>query len=444
MGVDRAHSEGLFSEKSPEKYSGNMERRITTFQAGKQTGRLRKHSQSHLRRAFFPLVAALLLSGTVFAPPLSATVHRAKDRVTVSADSRIDDDLLITAGTCKIDGFVDGEVFSFSKDFRLSGTITGAGAVFAQTATIDGDIYHSLGMFSQRAFVSGTVRGSGYIFAEKIEIDDDALFQRDASFFGDSLFFGGEVSGKLQCVVGAATISGIVGRDLEITSDRSLRVLETAKVGGDLIVHGSAILDIEDGAEISGEVIRLEEASSGLSIGHVLSFFFSIGALFLLAVVTFSVARAHFQRSLSAVRKEPLRSLAFGLITFMAGLFVAFMLAITIVGLLAASILIVVLLGVLFLFGPLYVAGGLGEALIAPRREPGLVLSFLRILTGIVLIALLTLIPYAGVALYCLAGFIGLGAFVIAARDVNANNAPPNIGGQSVASDPHSSSKSTT
>jgi len=422
-----------------------MERRTTIFQAGYQASRLRNDSQGHLLRVSLFLVVVLLLSGIAFAPPLSATARRAKDRVSISSDSRINDDLLITAGTCKIDGFVDGDVLSFSKDFRLSGTITGAGVILAQKATIDGDIYHSLAMFCQRAFVSGTVRGSGYIFAEKIEIDEDALFQRDASFFADSLFFGGEVSGKLKCGAGAATISGTVGHDLEITSDRTLRVLETAKIGGDLIVHGSAVLDIEDGAEISGEVIRLEkEVSGGLSLGHVLSFFFSVGALFLLAVVIFSVARLHFQRSSRAVRKEPLRCLAFGLITFMAGFFVVFMLAITIVGLLAASVLFVALLVALFLFGPLYAASGLGEALIAPRREPGLVLSILRILAGIVLIALLTLIPYAGVALYCLAGFIGLGAFVISARDVRPENATPNIGGQAATSDPQSGVKNIT
>ncbi len=364
-------------------------------------------------------IITFLLLALFLAQPSLATTALNGDKLTVSKDTRIDDDLLITAGVCEVNGYVDGDILALARDFRLRGTITGVGVIASEYATIEGDISHSLAVFSRRAFVSGTVRGSSYMFVQKIEIDEEALFSRDVTLFCDTLFMGGTVSGKLRCRVGSeTTISGSVSEDLEINSDKSVRVLETANIGGDLIIHGTATLEVEEGAVITGEVVRLENQvsdSDGFSFSDLFRIFFVFGTLFTFGAMTLGVSRSHFERSSTAITQDTLRSFAFGIIALTAGAIITMVLIITFVGLLTAAILFALITLFMVLLGPLYVAGGLGMLILSSKRGHGFGVTLARVFVGLIILLAIASIPYAGLILYFLAGIIGFGAFIIGA-----------------------------
>ncbi len=367
----------------------------------------------------FSKIAVALLLGLIVVQPVSATIIRGGDKVIFAEDERIDDDLLLSAGVCEIDSYVDGDVLAFSRVYRMSGTISGVGVFFSERATLNGDISHSLLSFSRRILLSGTVRGSSYLFAQKVEIDEEALFSRDVTVFCDSLFMEGSVSGGLRCFVGSiAEISGSVVEDLEIEADKTLRILKTAHIGGDLIVHGTVELEIEDGAVIVGEVVRLDDeevASDGFSFGTIFKFFFTLSMLFTLAGVTLTVSRSHFERSTRAVTKETLRSFAFGLIALTAGIVATMVLAITLVGILTAAILFIIIVFIVALLGPIYTAGGIGALIVSSKNGAGIGVILVRLFIGLFILLLLTSIPYLGVVIYLLAGMLGFGSFIIGA-----------------------------
>ncbi len=367
------------------------------------------------------MILSVLLFGVILVKPSSATTRRSTDRVSVSESSRIDDDMLVAAGMFEVDGFVNGDVFAVARDFRLRGTIDGVVLVASEHSNIDGDISNSLAIFSRQAYVGATVRGSAYMFVQKIEIGEEALFSRDVTLFCDSLFMGGTINGKLNCTVGSQVkISGTVDGDLEITSDASIRILETARIGGDLIIHGeTSPLDIEDGAVISGEIVRLEgekSDSNTFSFDDVILLIYLVFAFFVLALITLFLSRSHFQRATTAVKKESLRSFAFGIVALVVGFFVSMALVITLIGIFSAAVLFSVIIVVTFLFGPIYAASGIGALVISSRTRDDLGISLARVFVGLVILFAISAIPYAGGALFFLAGVIGMGAFIIAAR----------------------------
>ncbi len=371
------------------------------------------------------LIIVALIFGVVFAKSSSATTRRSTDRVSVSEDSRIEDDMLVAAGMFEVDGFIDGDVFAVARDFRLRGTITGATLVASEHSNIDGDISHSLAIFSRRAFVGATIRGSSYMFAQKIEIGEEALFYRDVTLFCDTLFMGGTISGKLSCTVGSEVrISGKVDGDLEITSEMDIRILETAQIGGDLIVHGVTPVDVEDGAVISGEIVRLESEitdPSSFSFDDVVLRIYLLFAFFSLALVTLFVSRAHFQRATTVARKESLRSFAFGIVALVVGFFVSLALSITIVGLITAAVLFSAIILIMVLFGPIYAASGIGALILSSKASTDFGITLARIIVGLVILFAISAIPYVGGALFFLAGIIGLGAFIVAARSAETS-----------------------
>jgi len=225
-------------------------------------------------------------------------------------------------------------------------------------------------------------------------------------------------------VVGATQQLGevvVVGRSLEIRGtvresvlvvDGDLTVLPGGRVGKDVAVLGGQVT-LAPGARVGGAVVQAGDRLAWLTprtgLWLLLAYKAATALLILLGGL---LAVVLFPRRLDGVgraaRAAPLRIALAGLLGYLVAALAVVLLAITVIGLpLALALLVATLLA-----GLAGVAGAslaIGERLQAAGwrgQEPAI--------TGLGILALLSLVPVLGEALLALLGVLGLGAVLVA------------------------------
>lgn len=356
---------------------------------------------------------------------IEAVVIKEGKRISYPDGSFLDDDLLVLAASCRLAGTIDGDVLAFGKEVRNTGTISGIFIAAGQSVTHSGEIKHSLAVCGEVIFLDGIVGGTSYAFGATVEIGTEANLKRALYATCGYFVLDGEIGGDANINCETAVISGVVGGDLELKAEE-VEIRETATINGDLIVYcEEENLFIDDDALIGGEVVRRdpERGQSGLfDEFYFLSRLYFLAALLIIGLMVIVLSHKHVRRAASAIGSEPLRSLAFGILTFAGGLTLVVALSITVVGIPAAS-LVFISLGSMFIFvGQVYLATALAGFV---RREVdslgGTIVNFLL---GLVGLGALLFVPYAGILAYLLAGLIGAGGFIAGLKERKATFTP--------------------
>ena len=361
---------------------------------------------------------------------IEAVVMKEGKRISYPEGSFLDDDLLVFAASYRLAGTIDGDVLAltFFQDIRNSGIITGAFFAAGTGVTHTGEVRHSLAALGEVVFLDGIVGGTSYALGGTVEIGTEANLKRDLYAACGYFVLDGEIGGDANINCETAVISGVVGGDLELKAEE-VEIRETATINGDLIVYcEEENLFIDDDALIGGEVVRRdpERGQSGLfNKFYFLSRLYFLAALLIIGLMVIVLSHKHVRRAASAISSEPLRSLAFGILTFAGGLTLVMALSITVVGIPAAS-LVFIALGSMFIFvGQVYLAIALAGFVRQKVDSPGgTIVSFLL---GLVGLGALLFVPYAGILTYLLAGLIGAGGFIAGLKERKATITPTAI-----------------
>ena len=329
-------------------------------------------------------------------------------------DTPLNDDALITGLRVNIEAPIHGDVAAFASYISLDTTITGALVAAGQRITLGGEVGGSALVFSNDLVIDGRVNGTVMALAENISVTEKATFERDLYALAQQAFISGRMRGDLTIGARYASIGGEIDGDVSIRA-QSVEILDGTVIGGDLEIVGCLDPDIADGAEILGKVdVRPEEESEEESeswggVGFTLYMYISF---FVVGVLLVLVTRRHYALAASAVTGATGRSLAYGILGIGAGIGLFIFLLLTLVGALAA----VIALGLVILFmsflGQLYTAGAVGSLLLSSdtSSSPGQWIAALLI--GLVIIALLSQIPFVGWIVYLVSGLAGLGGFI--------------------------------
>ena len=188
--------------------------------------------------------------------PSFAMEHRHGQFVTVAANETVDDTLLATGNTVRVEGVVNGDLLAFGQTVEVRGTVkgdvvTGAKRVVV-TGTVEGRIYN----FSQSLDLEGQLGHSLYGFAQSLRVDDRSHVGEGVVVAAGEVSLEGDVKRSVDIMgSGNADVSGSVGRDLTIFGGRSLTLTDTARVGGNLSARVRELKDVHiaDGATIAGK-----------------------------------------------------------------------------------------------------------------------------------------------------------------------------------------------
>jgi Putative zinc-finger len=345
--------------------------------------------------------------------PSFAMEHRHGQFVTVAANETVDDTLLATGNTVRVEGVVNGDLLAFGQTVEVRGTVkgdvvTGAKRVVV-TGTVEGRIYN----FSQSLDLEGQLGHSLYGFAQSLRVDDRSHVGEGVVVAAGEVSLEGDVKRSVDIMgSGNADVSGSVGRDLTMFGGRSLTLTDTARVGGNLSarVHELKDVHIADGATIAGKRdIQLQVRQSPYSHSR---FYFHQAIWFASAMLVGWLGLVFFPgffRATTQAVGSGWTSLGLG-IGVLAGAPVAMIvIAITLVGFPISLMLLVVYLTALYL-AKIWVGAFLGWLLLKPAggTKGDWVLG---LLVGLLIITIVGYIPYLGglvrLGLVCL----GLGAF---------------------------------
>jgi len=369
------------------------------------------------------VIAALMLAMAALAPSAAQAgdIWRAGASVSVNAEGEPD----VWAAGASVT--VRGQA---ARDIWAAGAIVEIDANAGADVWAAGSRVSVAGRIGEAASVGGAdedrtagVGGRARVAGAQVSVSPDALLNGDLRAAGALITFLGRSGADVSLSGAEVTFDGQTTGDVIIRA-QEVRIGEAASIGGDLEIYSDQKPDIARQAQIGGRLVSLGledadwpdgEGFPGLLMVLVAPLIFAVSA-FILGLLAVWLARGAVEQTIDTFVERPGGSLARGIITLLALLLGAALMAAAVVGLpLGVALLFTV--PVLMLSGLASAALSLGEWIANRAGEPRSAGGRIGLLAlGMAALTLAGLIPVLGAVLVLLAILIGLGAVVITVR----------------------------
>ncbi len=343
--------------------------------------------------------------------PGFALQRRHSDFVTVGANETVDDTLLATGNTVRVEGVVNGDLLAFGQSVEVRGTVKGDLVSFAKRTVVSGTVEGNIYDFSNSLDLDGQLGHNLYGAMQSLRLGSGGHVGGGVVVAAGDVSFEGEVKRSVTVATGNADVSGSIGREMTMSGD-NLTLTSTARVGGNLIarVRDLKNVHIAAGATIVGTrdiQVRVRESH----FARPKFYFYQavwLAAAMLVGWLGLVLFPGFFQASARAVGSG-WRSLGLG-IAVLAGVPLAIIvIAITLVGFPVSLMLLALYLAAIYL-AKIWVGAFLGQILVKPDgATKGDWL--LGLLVGLLILTIVGFVPYLGGLVHFVVICLGLGAF---------------------------------
>ena len=200
------------------------------------------------------LGSILLLLTACSSPPQALRTASAGIYIIRSGDV-VEEGLYVAGYVVRIAGTIEGDLVVLAANhLEVSGRVEGDVIGFASTAAITGEVFGSVRLAGADLEISGEVGRDAVGIGRDIRLGGS--ISGDSLVWSRSLLARGEVGHDMGGrTFGTTTISGSVGRDVEMTVGR-MRVLDDARIGEDLGYRSRHEAAVQPGAVIGGTSVR--------------------------------------------------------------------------------------------------------------------------------------------------------------------------------------------
>ena len=368
-----------------------------------------------MKRILLAITGLALAVSFISISAVRAVDMRSGDSIAVGSGEQIDSSLYIAGSTVTVAGTVDGDVFCAGQNINISGTVRGDVICGGQVVRIDGTVEGDVRIAGQTVLVGGMIEGSLTAAGQTVDLSSQARVGRDASLFGEALTMSGQVGRDIVGGGNSMVMSGVAGRNIKAAGDH-LTLESTAKIGGNVIYTSRNQPDAKPGASISGSVERHDPPQEHTEPQDPFSRYlagplFGFSALLLVGLAGLLVAPGVLEANSAALRRRPLASLGLGLLGLFAIPVIAIMLFFTIIGALLGFVLL--LTWMLALFGAFIVASYCTGQLLVEKLGWTRWRRVLTLALGLIVLIVLSALPYIGGMVIFLAIAWGMGAKII-------------------------------
>jgi len=385
------------------------------------------------------------------------------ERPTIAADEVIEDDLYVFGDEVTIDGEVKGDVIAFGRLIKVKGSIEGDLIAAGQAIVISGEVGDDVRMAGQVLKIGEDAAiGDDVIAAAfSLEMEGASSVGGDLVYGGYQALVAGDIDGTVRGAMANCEISGHVAGhvDLNVDGDEAGAQAYTSgspppisfpHVPAGLTIRGTAQLDdglkyespdeanIEADAQITGEIEHkrpvVQAKRPPTPAEKAWKIVRQYAALLIVGLCVVLVAPTWTRRMSDNLQSRPLASFGLGLAGIVG--FVVLLIAIP-VGMIIVAIMaglvkltslipVVIVLGLLgetslvagFWFFTTYLAEivlgfFLGRWLLGRVNRPLGENRVLSLIVGVLLLALISIVPYLGPIVGWLAVLFGLGALVL-------------------------------
>jgi cytoskeletal protein CcmA (bactofilin family) len=372
------------------------------------------------------LPAAAVLSIALGQPAAAlAAETRGGNDITVAANETVDDDLYAFGGNVTILGRVTGSVIAAGNNVTIGGEVGGDVMAAGSTIIVTGPVRGSVRAAGQLVHVGGAVERDVVAAGNTVELAGSGRAGRDLLGAGSTVTINGPVGRNVNANGRDVVLNNVVGGELR-SDATNLRLQPSARVQGALAYTSANQVDIAPGASVGGAVTRSEPvpqptAPAGLGVVDGLKGIVGLGLFGLVLLLLFPRAA---RRTSDVLHRTPWASLGLGALV----LVVTPVLAAAVFGaglLVGGWWLSLPLLGgwVLWLvLGYLMTAVTVGRVILERTRGPDSHAAA-GFFVGLIVLAVLQLIPFAGGLVGLAAVLFGSGALLIALQTLRSTRA---------------------
>ncbi len=377
------------------------------------------------RRLGFAAAAAVMAAAL-----LVSTGPRAQDfGEIVTKRGQFDDNVFVAGHEVNVDAEVAGDLVVFGGEImlgdRIAGDVLAGGGEVRVEGAVSGDVRAAGGKVEVHADIGGDMMAVG----GAVLVTQDAKVGGNAWLAGGAVEIDGAILGHLYAGGRDVTINGAVAGDVELTGE-TLVVGPAARITGDLTYHSLEEADIHPDARIGGDVTFIRSEGPKDMMGGTFAGFGGAGVVFWLGLIVLGAILIGLFPGLSGAatgnaRTAFWRTLGLGLAVLVVTPVVLLVLAITIIGLPITIVGAALYVAALF-SGYLLAAIGIGQWAARRFRRTGDGAFWPRVgalVAGMVILAIVGLVPVLGALVTLAALMIGLGTVVSAALAARPNRA---------------------
>jgi cytoskeletal protein CcmA (bactofilin family) len=345
----------------------------------------------------FCAVGALLMPATA-----SAQDIRKGESVEIRSDETVKGDLFVFARRARIDGKVDGDVYLFSHDASVGGHVTGDVIAFAQVLRVGGTVDGNVRSATNTISLTGNVARNVLTFDEMVDLDGSSKIGGSLTAFAHSINLDGGIGRSVLLFAQDATLSGSVDGEINAKGD-NLRINGSAKVDGPIRFEGKNPPDVASNAKLASPPVfkqmerRPEYAEGSYFVWQVIW----LAAYVLFGLVLFQLMPVFSKEAVGNVEQYG-ASFGLGVLVFFGVPIAALIACITVVGLFVGLATLFAWYAGLY-YAQTVVGALVGQWLLGRTRETWPLIG--RMVVGIVIVRLTTMIPHAG-------GWIKLGVIL--------------------------------
>lgn len=386
-------------------------------------------SQRVLKSSSFTIVALALLACFVPGQAARALDLRLDADTTIASGETVNESLVCTGDVVTIDGTVNGDLVVGAERVSIRGRVTGNLYVFGEEVEITGEVVGSVTAIAETARLEGRIGGALYLGGKRLTLAEGARVERDAVVFGKGLQLDGQAARDLVFGGEWMELRGEIGRKLHVIDAEEIRLLDSARIGGDVEAHlheGEEGFARAPGAQIAGtvevdraSVVKDHYFSRYRDPGFYVMALMATAAAFLFGLLLYAMDPRLFEADAPDARGF-FRSLGAGFVIMLASPVAIFILAITVVGIPVATLTLFLLISSVYTAYVL-VAGMIGRAILAPKG-PGIGGFAPSLLVGVVALSLVAWLPFIGMAVRVVVILFGLGCLLERVRGLHALN----------------------
>lgn len=326
----------------------------------------------------------------------------------------LSDDVYVMGENAVFAGAVSGDAFAAARAVLSEGEIAGDALFLGETVAFRGKVLDDLRALGAEIEIGGETGDDAVAVGSRVVLSERARIGGTLYAVGQEVDARGAIGGDVRIVAERVRFSGDVSGTLEVWGS-DVSFLPPARIGGDFIHHANGKAALPSNVSIGGEVILDEAARTGarFSLAPFLGGFFALRTLMMLALgfALFFLVRERLEETLlDTLANFWPRVLRGALIILLLALSAALLFP-TVVGIpLALSLGALLFLLLALSWG--YAGILLGALCERPlfKRSP-FPLFYRPVFFGIVLLALLSLVPFAGTILYGMLLLAGAGSF---------------------------------
>lgn len=337
----------------------------------------------------------------------------------VTVGDQIGGDVLAAAGAVRAKGEIAGEMTAVGGDVELDAAIAGdllaLGGKVEAAGRIDGDAKLSGGRVEVKAQIGGNLMMAG----GRLILEPDAVVKGKTWVVGGRIDIDGRIEKELRAAGRRVIIAGEVLGNVHVDAIE-LEILSGAKIHGKLFYRAPHKAEIHEGATILGDVAYVQSEQPSHMVGSVLAAAGGIVLLLLAALTILGAAQVllfpeHSIKSARLGRASPWRTFGIGFAVLVVTPIAAVILLSTVIGIplglvVLAAYLVLASLG---LGNAALLVGRQGLAWLGRNWDSGAWGRIGLVVIGLLIIAIIGLIPVLGAIAVLAAISIGIGASAV-------------------------------